>query len=60
LSGFAGPVPGAGSSLRPINQTIALRSNMLATAPDARDAEMLQFIEERRQQALAMIEKMRE
>jgi hypothetical protein len=43
-----------------INQTIAMRSNVLATAADARDAEMEQFIEERRQQALAMIAKMRE
>jgi hypothetical protein len=32
-----------------INQTIAMRSNVLATAADARDAEMEQFIEERRQ-----------
>jgi hypothetical protein len=43
-----------------INQTIALRSSMLSMASDARDAEMEQFIEERRQQALVMIEKMRE
>jgi hypothetical protein len=43
-----------------INQTIALRSNMLATASDARDAVMEKFIEERRQQALAMIAKMSE
>jgi hypothetical protein len=43
-----------------INQTIALRSAALGMASDARDAEMEQFIEERRQQALAMIEKMRE
>jgi|SRR5580704_3120981 hypothetical protein len=43
-----------------INQTIALRSAALGTASDARDTEMEQFIEERRQQALAMIEKMRE
>jgi hypothetical protein len=43
-----------------INQTIALRSAALGTASDARDAEMEQFIEERRQQTLAMIEKMGE
>jgi hypothetical protein len=43
-----------------INQTIASRSSMLSMAADARDAEMEQFIEERRQQALAMIAKMRE
>jgi len=43
-----------------INQTIALRSNMLALADGNRDAEMEQLIEERRQQALLMIEKMRE
>jgi hypothetical protein len=35
-----------------------LRSAALGTASDARDAEMEQFIEERRQQTLAMIEKM--
>jgi hypothetical protein len=38
-----------------INQTIALRSNMLATAADTRDQEMEQFIEERRQKALLQI-----
>ena len=43
-----------------INQTIALRSPSLATASNARDAEMEQFIEERRQQALKMIAKMDE
>jgi hypothetical protein len=43
-----------------INQTIALRSSMLSMASDARDAEMEQFIEERRQQALKMIAKMDE
>ena len=35
-----------------INQTIDLRSAALSTASDARDIEMEQFIEERRQQAL--------
>jgi hypothetical protein len=43
-----------------INQTIALRSNMLASAQDTRDQELLQFIEERRQEALVQIAKMRE
>jgi hypothetical protein len=43
-----------------INQTIALRSSMLSPASDARDAAVEQFIEERRQQALAMIAKMEE
>jgi hypothetical protein len=43
-----------------IGQTIALRSPSLATASNARDAEMEQFIEERRQQALKMIAKMEE
>ena len=43
-----------------INQTIALRSNMLATARDNRDAEIEQVIEERRQKMAAMIERMRE
>jgi hypothetical protein len=43
-----------------INQTIALRSAALGTASDARDAELLQFIEERRQKAAAQIAKMRE
>jgi hypothetical protein len=43
-----------------INQTITLRSAALGTASDARDAEMEQFIEERRQKALAMIAKMSE
>jgi hypothetical protein len=43
-----------------INQTIQLRSGALGMASDARDAEMEQFIEERRQRALVMIEKMRE
>ena len=42
-----------------INQTIALRSNMLAMAQDNRDAAVEQFIEERRQKALVMIEKMK-
>jgi hypothetical protein len=43
-----------------INQTIALRLNLLATAAqDNRDAELEQFIEERRQQALLTIERMR-
>ena len=43
-----------------ISQTIALRSTMLGTASDARDAELLQIIEERRQKAAAQIAKMRE
>jgi hypothetical protein len=47
-----------------IGQTIALRSNMLAMAQDTRadehDRAMEALIEERRQQALLMIEKMRE
>jgi hypothetical protein len=43
-----------------ISQTIALRSNMLATAQDTRDHELLKIIEERRQAALLQIEKMRE
>jgi hypothetical protein len=43
-----------------INQTIALRSNMLALADGNRDAEMEQLIEERRQKAVEMIAKMRE
>lgn len=43
-----------------INQTIALRSNMLASAQDTRDHELLQFIEERRLKAVEMIAKMRE
>jgi hypothetical protein len=43
-----------------INQTIALRSNMLGTASDARDAEIEKFIEERRLKAVAMIAKMDE
>jgi hypothetical protein len=43
-----------------ISQTIALRSNMLATAQDTRSHELLQFIEERRQKAEAQIAKMRE
>jgi hypothetical protein len=43
-----------------INQTIALRSAALGTASDARDAELPQFIEERRQKAAARIAKMRE
>jgi hypothetical protein len=42
-----------------INQTIQLRSDALATAPDTRNADLLQFIEERRQKALLMIAKMR-
>jgi hypothetical protein len=37
-----------------------LRSAALGTASDARDAEMEKFIEERRQQALVLIAKMRE
>jgi hypothetical protein len=42
-----------------INQTIQLRTNQLsAAADDAHDAAMEAFIEERRQQALAMIAKM--
>jgi hypothetical protein len=43
-----------------INQTIALRSPSLATASNARDAAVEQFIEERRQKALKMIAKMDE
>jgi hypothetical protein len=45
-----------------INQTIALRSNMLAmaTARDTRDAEIEAVIEERRQKVLLRLEKMRE
>jgi hypothetical protein len=43
-----------------ISQTIALRSATLSQASDARDAAMEKFIEERRQQALAMIAKMDE
>jgi hypothetical protein len=43
-----------------INQTIALRSSMLSMADGNRDAAVEQFIEERRQKALAMIAKMRE
>jgi hypothetical protein len=43
-----------------INQTIALRSNMLATARDNRDAEVEAVIEERRQKVLLQLEKMRE
>jgi hypothetical protein len=43
-----------------INQTIALRSNALASAQDTRDQELLQLIEERRQKALVQIAKMRE
>jgi len=43
-----------------INQTIQLRSAALGTASDARDAELLQFIEERRQKAALQIAKMRE
>jgi hypothetical protein len=43
-----------------ISQTIALRSNMLATKQDTHDQEMAQFIEERRQEAILQIEKMRE
>jgi hypothetical protein len=43
-----------------INQTIALRSNMLAPAADNRAHELEQFIEERRLKARAMIAKMRE
>ena len=43
-----------------INQTIALRSNALATAQDTRDHELVQLIEERRQKALVQIAKMRE
>jgi hypothetical protein len=47
-----------------INQTIALRSNMLATAQDTRadehDRAMEALIEERRQKALLMIAKMDE
>jgi hypothetical protein len=45
-----------------ISQTIALRSNALASAAakDTRDHELLQFIEERRQAALVQIAKMRE
>jgi hypothetical protein len=47
-----------------INQTIALRSNMLAMAQDTRadehDRAMEALIEERRQQALKMIAKMDE
>jgi hypothetical protein len=42
-----------------INQTIALRSNMLAPE-DNRAHELEQFIEERRLKARAMIAKMRE
>jgi hypothetical protein len=42
-----------------ISQTITLRSSMLSMATDARDAEMEQFIEERRQKALLQIEKWR-
>jgi hypothetical protein len=43
-----------------INQTIALRSNMLAMAEDTHASELEQLIEERRQKALLMIAKMRE
>jgi hypothetical protein len=43
-----------------INQTIQLRSAALCMASDSRDAEMEQFIEERRQKALKMIAKMDE
>jgi|HubBroStandDraft_6_1064221.scaffolds.fasta_scaffold1111488_1 hypothetical protein len=44
-----------------INQTIALRTNQLsAAADDAHDAAVEAYIEERRQQALAMIAKMDE
>jgi hypothetical protein len=43
-----------------INQTIALRSNVLATAQDTHDHEIEAFIEERRQKAAAQIAKMRE
>jgi hypothetical protein len=43
-----------------INQTIALRSNMLAPAANNHAHELEQFIEERRQKALVQIAKMRE
>jgi hypothetical protein len=43
-----------------ISQTIALRSNMLATAQDTHDQELAQLIEERRQAALLEIAKLRE
>jgi hypothetical protein len=43
-----------------ISQTIALRSNALTSAQDTRDNELLQLIEERRQEALVQIAKMRE
>jgi hypothetical protein len=43
-----------------ISQTIALRSNALASAKDTRDHELLQLIEERRQAALLEIARMRE
>jgi len=42
-----------------IGQTIAMRSNMLATAADNDDHELEAFIEERRQKALVQIAKMR-
>jgi hypothetical protein len=42
-----------------INQTIALRSNALASAQDTHDQELLQLIEERRQKALVQIAEMR-
>jgi hypothetical protein len=42
-----------------INQTIALRSNALASANESRDHELVQLIEERRQKAVAMIAEMR-
>jgi hypothetical protein len=43
-----------------ISQTIALRSNMLAMAQDTRAHDLEQFIEERRQKAVAMIARMQE
>ena len=45
---------------RPRPRPMCVLPNMLATAPDARDAETEQLIKERRQKALLMIEKMRE
>jgi len=42
-----------------INQTIALRSNMLAMARDTHDAEVEAVIKERRQKVLLQLEKMR-
>jgi hypothetical protein len=42
-----------------IGQTIQLRTNQLASAPDTRDDEIEAVIEERRQEAMLQIEKMR-